>query len=47
MMEVRVVATNENLIPIENGELIVEIYVRFDPFFCAFLSYSLIVGRRS
>jgi hypothetical protein len=28
-MEIRVVATNENMIPIENGELIVEIYVNF------------------
>jgi hypothetical protein len=26
-IEIRVVATNENLIPIENGELVVEIYV--------------------
>ena len=26
-MEIRVVAMNENLMPIENGELIVEIYV--------------------
>jgi hypothetical protein len=28
-IEIRVVATNENLIPIENGELTVEIYVSF------------------
>lgn len=29
IMEIRVVATNENLMPIEYGELIVEIYVNF------------------
>ncbi len=28
-MEIRVVCTNENLLPVENGELIVEIYVNF------------------
>jgi hypothetical protein len=28
-MEIRVVAMNENLMPIENGELIIEIYVNF------------------
>jgi hypothetical protein len=28
-MEIRVVVTNENLMPIEHGELIVEIYVNF------------------
>jgi hypothetical protein len=28
-MEMRVVVTNENLIPMEQGELIVEVYVSF------------------
>jgi len=28
-IEIRVVATNENLIPIENSELTIEIYVSF------------------
>jgi len=32
-IEVRVVATNENLIPIESGELTIEIYVSFYLFF--------------
>lgn len=32
-MEIRVIATNENLIPIENGELTLEIYVKISQLF--------------
>lgn len=31
-MEIRIVATNENLMPIEHGEIIVEVYVNFSLF---------------
>ena len=32
-MEMRVVVTNEELIPVENGEILVEVYVCFNIFF--------------